>query len=196
MRKVLANLDRRWVSAASQQLCSRLSAWLDSGIGKEISHILAFSSFFPGEVDLSAFIGAQMGKRRIYLPRVHADRTMTFLRIRENWIDSSSIGLFGIRQPEEIGGLGEDDRFDPGWARHAVVIVPGLAFDLDGNRIGRGKGYYNTFLRAPMTEALKIGVCWGIQVIPGVASEADHVMMDWICDEESVQQTSAGALEL
>ena len=60
-----------------------------------------------------------------------------------------------------------------------VVLVPGMAFDGDGNRLGRGKGYYDRFLKtlaAPRPQL--IGVCFDFQKVDVVPTEPTDVKVD------------------
>lgn len=57
-----------------------------------------------------------------------------------------------------------------------VILVPGVAFDAYGNRLGRGKGYYDKILK--QTNAYKIGVCFDFQFIENVPTEVHDVKMD------------------
>lgn len=54
-----------------------------------------------------------------------------------------------------------------------------MAFDADGNRLGRGKGYYDRFL-ALVPDAYKIGVCFPFQKFPAVPVDDNDVKMDII----------------
>lgn len=58
-----------------------------------------------------------------------------------------------------------------------VVVVPGMAFDVAGHRLGRGKGYYDRFL-ARCPNAWLIGICFGFQLLPQVPIEATDVVMN------------------
>lgn len=57
-----------------------------------------------------------------------------------------------------------------------LILVPGLAFDREGNRLGRGKGYYDKILKR--TTAWKIGICFDFQVLQQVPAEVHDVKMD------------------
>lgn len=58
-----------------------------------------------------------------------------------------------------------------------VAVVPGMSFDTRGNRLGRGKGYYDRFL-AQHPHIYKIGVCFDFQKMPGIPTEENDVRMD------------------
>ncbi len=76
----------------------------------------------------------------------------------------------GYAVPEPVGELFED------WEKIDLILVPGMAFDAMGNRLGRGKGYYDKVLRH--TPAYKIGVCFDFQFLKAVPTEAHDVRMD------------------
>ncbi len=58
-----------------------------------------------------------------------------------------------------------------------VVLVPGMAFDAAGHRLGRGRGYYDRFLQAH-PQSYKIGVCFTFQRVAEVPTEPHDVVMD------------------
>ena len=186
LKRVLANLDPRWIHAASREVCTHLSGLLDRLDSPRIEHVLAWVSFFPGEVDLSHFIDEQLSKRAVYLPRVAEDATMKFVSIDQQWSENVAAGMFGIPEPRESGV----EPYNPLWAKSTAVIVPGIAFDESGRRLGRGKGHYDRFLNgSQMMTAAKIGVGWTLQVIQEVPTEAHDTELDWICHERGVIQS-------
>jgi len=70
--------------------------------------------------------------------------------------------------------------------RPHVWLVPGLAFDRNGNRLGRGKGYFDALLaRAP---GVKIALTHDFQLLNEVPTEAHDVRMDFIVTEIQVFQ--------
>ncbi len=65
-----------------------------------------------------------------------------------------------------------------------VVIVPGIAFDKTGARIGFGKGYYDVFL--PKTKAVKIGLCYEFQLCRKIQTEKHDIKMDFVITEKEI----------
>lgn len=187
MKLVLANLDSRWVSKAHAELCAGLTELVASLplYYPSPRHVLAWVPCFQGEVDLAEFIANMLKDSIVYLPRVDAGRSMQFVRVRDDWGAHVTTGPRGVIQPEE--GYGEPLVVPQ--SSDLFVIVPGLAFDQSGQRLGRGAGYYDHFLATPGLErAVKIGVCWSMQMVQMVPTDAHDVKMDWICYERGVMK--------
>jgi len=71
----------------------------------------------------------------------------------------------------------------------SVLVVPGLAFDREGNRLGRGKGFYDRYLEK--FKGVKIGLCLNEQIKDAVPCEEHDVVMDYIItDEEGYRKGS------
>ena len=87
-------------------------------------------------------------------PRVVAGELQFFLGARDAEFQR---GLHGIMEPSQQGSL----RIAP--SDLTGVIVPGVAFDTQGARLGRGKGFYDRFLKKCSAE--KIGVCFQAQLL-------------------------------
>ena len=79
-----------------------------------------------------------------------------------------TIGSYGIAEP--IGALFTD------YSSIDLAVIPGMAFDQQGHRLGRGKGYYDKLL--PKIPATKIGICFPFQMIDEVPSENFDALMD------------------
>lgn len=60
-----------------------------------------------------------------------------------------------------------------------VVVVPGMGFDKDGNRLGRGKGYYDRFL-CQIPEIYKIGICFDFQIMDKIPTEPTDIAMNTV----------------
>lgn len=65
-----------------------------------------------------------------------------------------------------------------------VVLVPGIAFDMSGSRVGFGKGCYDKLLKN--TDAIKIGYCYSFQLCEKIKSDKYDVRMDYIITENGI----------
>src|SRR5439155_1417820 len=81
------------------------------------------------------------------------------------------LGQFGIQEPKSTCPLADLGALD-------LVLAPGIAFALDGTRLGRGKGYYDRLLEK--VQASKIGVCFDWQVLPQIPRDGHDILMDYL----------------
>ena len=192
MRRVLASLDARWIEAASKEVSERLSAFLNGEAGSAVTCLLAWIPAFPGEVDLTGLIGEQLGKREVYLPRVLPDGTMTFLAVGKDWSEGLEESALGIPEPSNVSG--KPYQFDD--APSTVILTPGLAFDPFGNRLGRGRGFYDKFFgQQALDSAIRVGVCWSLQRVPHIPTFEHDIPVHWICDEREMSRARAAAAQ-
>ena len=122
----------------------------------------------PDEPDTHAFIRRWQGRKRVLLPVVRGDE----LELREyTGPEHMTTGAFGIEEPEG-GAFTDYDDID-------LAVVPGVAFDRAGNRLGRGKGYYDRLL-PKLGRACKIGLCFSFQIVEHIPAEPHDIRMDLI----------------
>ena len=86
------------------------------------------------------------------------------------------LSRFGILEP--AGPPVEPEKID-------AVLVPGLAFDYQGYRIGYGRGYYDRFLPRLRKDAFTCGVCYEFQVVVSVFPHEQDCPVKWIVTERS-----------
>ena len=65
---------------------------------------------------------------------------------------------------------------------NSVIIVPGLMFDKELNRLGYGKGYYDKYLKSK--NIYKIGLCYSCNLIDSLEIEEHDIKMDLVITEE------------
>ncbi len=153
---MLRELDR-----SSAPACAALEKWLIAHPGLRI---IAVYSPLPGEVDLSAVILSRPDLKWVY-PKVSGHH-LTF-----HSGDDHRPGAFGILEPHHESPevpLQEIDAF----------ICPGLAFDSNGGRLGRGRGFYDRLLAQARPDALKAGICFDFQLVQDTFPESHDVLMD------------------
>jgi len=134
---------------------------------------IAVYAALPGEVSLAG-LGSLLGQKdcvKWVFPKVVGER-LKFFQIRDPDIDMER-GAFGIMEPKD--GLEE-----VGIAQIDVFLCPGLGFDTRGGRVGRGKGFYDRMLSGARPDAIKLGVCFTLQLVDQVVMEPHDIRMDHV----------------
>jgi 5-formyltetrahydrofolate cyclo-ligase len=88
-------------------------------------------------------------------------------------------GAYGILEPDDASEIIDPDRAD-------LIIVPGIAFDMAGKRVGYGKGYYDRVLHHLEGSGRLVGFCYDWQLVKGIAGEPHDVTMDMLITEKRV----------
>ena len=120
----------------------------------------------PDEVQTLAFIEEWRHRKTIILPTVVGDDIIP-VELADDTVFAE--GDFHIPEPQNHPYNGGFD----------LVVVPGMAFDAEGHRLGRGRGYYDRFL-AQHPQVHTIGLCFDFQLVPEVPSEPHDRTIDEI----------------
>ncbi|MDR1222158.1 MAG: 5-formyltetrahydrofolate cyclo-ligase [Tannerella sp.] len=172
-------LVRKEISRLKRSLSDGTAACLSQKIGGRLirtdafqkAGCIAFYHSVKGEVETVSLIEEWCRKKKIVLPAV-SGKDLRFYSYTGK--ESLTAGVFGIREPapsEEITA----EQID-------LFIVPGIAFDRKGNRMGRGGGYYDRFLSG--TEKPVIGLCFGFQLLEQIPTEVHDKKMTLILTED------------
>lgn len=153
-------------SSASERVCHRL---VRQRIWREARALLIFSPL-EDEVNIWSLGMEALGEGKIVgLPRfVEEDNSYIASRV-EDLGKSLATGRFGIKEPHSSLPLIPLKQLD-------LVLVPAVAFDLCGTRLGRGGGYYDRLLAC--VYGIKCGVAFDQQVVARLPMEAHDVSMD------------------
>ena len=121
----------------------------------------------------------------LFYPCVAGPGTLAFFPFREG--DRWVTGTYGIPEPSRPAGFPpKSDGFD-------LVLVPGLAFDRCGRRLGKGLGYYDRFLARLTGDTLRVGFAYSEQLVPKVPVDEWDAAMHAIVTEEGVIRCPEGA---
>lgn len=115
---------------------------------------------------------------RLFYPKVMEDGNLSFHPDGgdKGWVR----GKYGLLEPRVRPGTdGLRGGFD-------LVVVPGMAFDAKGRRLGRGCGYYDRFLFGIAGTAVTVGLAFSLQLLPEVPVDAWDVPVDVVVTEEGV----------
>ena len=139
----------------------------------DADRILVYASL-PDEISTDEFISRWYGRKQIFLPRVNGD-DLDILPYRPG---DTAEGAFGIDEPtgNECRDISEID----------LVVVPAMAFDRRGNRLGRGRGFYDRLLHNATCPL--IGAAYAIQIVEHIPAEPHDIKIPTIVtDEETIR---------
>jgi len=133
------------------------------------------------EVDTSAIIsGALAVGKRVGLPRCRpAGHQLDVIEIADPDADVAA-GYYGIAEPVGKRTMAP--------AELDLVLVPGRAFDGQGNRLGRGAAYYDRFLAGPAARAVRCAICFDCQFVEAVPHDPHDVPVQVIVTETGVHR--------
>lgn len=140
------------------------------------AEVVGFYVSVDAEVETRRAIAAALGGKRVAAPRVDPEAgAMDFAALED--LEDLEEGPLGV--PEPTGSPVDPGDLD-------LVLVPGLAFDEAGNRLGRGGGYYDRFLaRCP---AWSCGLAFGFQLVDRVPVDGGDVPVDAVATEHRVHR--------
>lgn len=197
LRKEIRNRKRQFTQGQLGELSLSAISKLRRHPKVRAAHTLLLYYSLPDEVNTHEWIDELVTERkRVLLPVVFNDKDMV---IREyTGKHDLAEGSFHIMEP--IGKLFPEEKYP----EIEVAIIPGMSFDDDGHRLGRGKGYYDRFLAKLRgtevdksgtevdksdtedknlgTEVYKIGVCFGFQKLQEIPFESHDILMNEVID--------------
>jgi 5-formyltetrahydrofolate cyclo-ligase len=176
MRKLRLALDPHVAAVRAGQALAHfldLSEW-------RAARCVALYAPVRGEIDTRPLDDALTGRGLVCVyPRIGGEPVLSFARAAPVAL---LVGRHGIPAPaDELPEVALSD-ID-------VIVVPGLAFDLSGARLGFGGGYYDRTLAAA-TRALRVGFAFEFQVVPAVPVHAGDEHVDIVVTEAGARRTT------
>lgn len=166
-----AQAERADLPDRSAELAAHLRELLRD-LGAE--RVLAYHAL-PGEPSVAALASEfeLLTTRARFKPHIH-------LTIHP-WASATEVSRFGVLQPPANAPRVELIRVD-------AIVLPGLAFDLRGVRLGYGGGFYDRLL--PEFNGPTIGVVWAELLVPALPAEAHDCRVEWIATQGGVQKST------
>jgi 5-formyltetrahydrofolate cyclo-ligase len=178
--------------------CGQKEALAGKSIAAQERFLAAFPPGTGGMVALYEAAGGEVGTERIRARYLDAGAFLFYPKVMENgslsfypyagedgWV-KGKYGLLEPRVPAGVAGLRSG--FD-------LVVVPGMAFDTMGRRLGKGYGYYDRFLNGLAGTAVTVGLAFSRQLLPEVPVEDWDVPVDAVVTEDGVIRVSRKLLD-
>ena len=169
-RRALATPEREVASARIAEHVLGMPEFASAG------RVAAYAAL-SDEVSLDQVIATVLDSGRpLLLPRVDG-RKLVFSRVDD--LGALRVGTFGVREPSR--GVAET-----AWEPGDLVLVPGVAFDRHGGRLGRGAGFYDRALPRGADAPCVVGVCFDRQLIDAVPMAPHDRRVDAVVTESGV----------
>ena len=165
MRKMLDEADKAIAAEAVFNQLEKTAAFIMA------KRILMYHSL-PDEVSTHAFLRKWASEKSFFLPRVNGV-DLDILPYEQTRLE---LGSFQIEEPTG------NDLVDPSTIE--LIITPAVAYDRKGNRLGRGKGFYDRLLT--QSSATKIGVAYHFQIVDDIPVEPHDVPVDMVITDNAV----------
>ena len=134
------------------------------------------------EVDLTWLFNEYCCEKEFYLPRFNmATQLYDMVRIKDLKQDLQ-VGKYGISEPKE-----NLEKASQKVLESMLFLVPGVAFDTQCQRLGRGKGVYDRLL---LTKKFSVGVFFECQKTPEIPVELHDIALDLVITEKSIYRNS------
>ncbi|TVP63115.1 MAG: 5-formyltetrahydrofolate cyclo-ligase [Nitriliruptor sp.] len=171
-RRALSDAQRREASVRIVERLLRLPEL------REASTVLVYAALRE-EVDLTTLLGPlhERGARTLF-PRVRGDRLDLVAAVD---LGTLQLGHRGVREP---GGRAVDP------AVVDIAVVPGVAFDPRGGRLGAGGGHYDRLLAELAGTTIRIGAAFDCQLVPHIPRQAHDQPVDLVVTERSVHRVA------
>ena len=166
IRERLSRISEAVRAVESIELCDRLEPQLQS------ARTILFFSPLADELDVWPLLEKFLAAGKICALPSFDPVTQTYAarRVVDLQIDVVT-GKFGVREPASRCEEMPLDRFD-------LILVPGVAFDVSGNRLGRGKGFYDRLLAG--ASGIKCGVGYDFQLLESVPTDLHDARVDFV----------------
>ena len=155
-----------------EEICSRSAAlgkaFADSALYKEAKTIYGYLPYNQEVRTVPMLERAIRDGKRVAVPKVYGDE-MRFLYIED--MTQVDAGYAGIPEPVADEPVAQDET--------ALVLMPGLAFDPQGHRIGYGGGFYDRFLEKEPNHPT-LALCYEFQIFPKLETEEHDIPVDCV----------------
>lgn len=172
IRRKIKNLRTMLTDAERQAAAAAVFGQLEQTAAFMLADRILMYHSLPDEVSTHAFLRKWGGRKSFFLPRVNGVN-LEILPYDEQRLE---LGSFHIEEPTGENPVDPDDI--------ELIVVPAVAFDRRGTRLGRGKGFYDRLLAT--TSATTIGVGYDFQLIDEVPAEPHDVPMNMVVTQTSV----------
>ena len=181
LRNIILNkrnsIDNNTKEEMDREIFNRL---INLDLYKEGKNIFIYLSF-GSEIDTNPIIDRALEDgKEVYIPKVYkSNKEMKAIRL--NSFEDLEENSMGILEPKDDSNFIDKENID-------LIIVPGAVFDLEGNRIGYGGGYYDRFLSNIKDKRNKVALAYDLQIVENIEAEEHDIKVDYIITNSRINK--------
>lgn len=181
LRNIILNkrnsIDNNTKEEMDREIFNRL---INLDLYKEAKNIFIYLSF-GSEIDTNPIIDRALEDgKEVYIPKIYkSNKEMKAIRL--NSFEDLEENSMGILEPKDDSNFIDKENID-------LIIVPGAVFDLEGNRIGYGGGYYDRFLSNIKDKRNKVALAYDLQIVENIEAEEHDIKVDYIITNSRINK--------
>lgn len=164
LRKKIKSMRLMLSEAEKMSAAAEVFARLEADAAFLMADKVLMYHSLPDELSTHEFLNKWSSRKQFYLPRVNGVN-LDILPYDRSRLE---LGAFHIEEPQGADTVDESEI--------ELIVVPAVAYDRNGNRLGRGKGFYDRLLQR--SHAVKIGVGYDFQLVDAIPVEPHDVPVD------------------
>lgn len=181
-RKARSAMSGEAVRQESERICRHITA---SPLYRRAGRIFCYYPMGNEADILPVAHQALADGKEVAFPRVSGEQ-MAFFKVRE-LERSFAEGCFHVMEP-----LGEEELVPGNDGSGSLILVPGVAFDLQGGRTGYGRGYYDRYLAAH-NRLVRTGIALRVQLVEHILAQPWDIPMEYLATAEGLMKTGGRA---
>ena len=175
MRRKLAGMPAEAAAIKSRAACSAFAALAEF---RDASTVMLYMPIAMEVDTVELTLAAWQADKTVLMPKVTLEpRRMSAVQVR-SFEDDFTVGAFGIREPAGAEAWPVDG-ID-------LIVVPALAYDRCGNRLGKGGGFYDRFLALPSRRGVPCGLGFDEQLLDEVPTDDHDQPIDMVVTDREV----------
>jgi len=186
--KRLENLSRSEIERQGQYIQNVILGHPIFQMSKRVGVYISFGAEVPTQKIIDTLLEPTSGKE-CFVPKIYPKTGEMKMMPILNRMDFENFekNQWNILEPPEDG---RRDALETGGLD--LILCPGLAFDLENRRLGRGKGYYDRYLAklesSQNVSVIKIGLAFNVQMVPQVPTSDSDILLDEVIFDQNIDE--------
>ena len=174
-RQILVRFSHKEIASYSSVISQSVFSLIQKSYSTQS---LIIGGYMPLFQEVKWFLAFENSHYHLSIPHIYDEEKMDYFEV---FFSDIKLGKHGLRLQDECREI----RVNP-----EVLLIPGLAFTKEGKRLGRGKGYFDRYLKN--FKGLKIGICFEKQLFQDIPTDQYDQKVDLVITEKNIYKNNKG----